>query len=303
MPGILYQDDDLLVLDKPPGMVVNTAESVKGETVQEWIALRFKSQITNPNFQKNIDSSHWSLSFGHCDFCSRAGIVHRIDKETSGILLVAKTPSAFIDLQRQFKERVVKKIYLALVHGTIPEEGTINAPVGRLPWNREHFGVVPGGKESVTKFKRISTFVLSSRGSASDRSDLYNKPACSPRFGEAGRRGRDCFAPQSKARNDNKNTQVSLVEVYPETGRTHQIRVHFKYLGYPLLGDYLYGGRIQSRDDRKEFPRVMLHAWKITFAHPATHEPLAFEAPIPDDMNIIIQKSQITMSKSQTNSK
>ena len=192
----------------------------------------------------------------HKDFCSRAGIVHRIDKETSGILLIAKTPTAFAELQRQFKDHEVKKTYLALVHGNVAQEGEINAPVGRLPWNRERFGVVPGGKESVTKFKKLSaiSFQLS----------------------------------------DSKNIQGSLVEVYPETGRTHQIRIHFKYLGHPLLGDYLYAGRVQSRDDRKEIPRVMLHAWKIAFTHPSTGKPLAYEAPIPDDMKSIINPTNPT---------
>jgi 23S rRNA pseudouridine1911/1915/1917 synthase len=261
-PSVLWEDETLVVLNKPAGIVVNRAESVKGETVQEWVALRFKSQITNPNFQKNIDPSHWSLKFGHCDFCSRAGIVHRIDKETSGILLVAKTPESFVNLQQQFQAHEVKKTYLALVHGDVPKEGKISAPVGRLPWNRGHFGIVPGGKEAVTKYKRRMMYEVRSM----------------------------------------KNIKkISLVEVYPETGRTHQIRVHFKYLGYPLVGDYLYGGRIQSRDDRMWAPRVMLHAWKIEFRHPTTSVPLAFEAPIPDDMQGII-KSQNTSTKLQTNS-
>jgi len=294
-PVILYQDEDLLVLDKPPGMVVNNAESVKGETVQDWIIKEFPNLFCHrdPDVSSGeaipiieIASSSASLRTPRndieSDFCSRAGIVHRIDKETSGILLIAKTPAAFGELQRQFKEREVKKTYLALVHGNIPEEGTINAPVGRLPWNREHFGVVPGGKESVTKFKRISIIDMT-----------YARSGVSiPGIKEA---------PIPGMMRTSEQKMFSLVEVYPETGRTHQIRVHFKYLGYPLVGDYLYGGRIQSRDDRKEFPRVMLHAWKIAFAHPTTHEPLAFEALIPDDMNTII-KQQITSTKSQTNS-
>jgi len=173
----------------------------------------------------------------------RAGIVHRIDKETSGILLIAKTPEAFRELQRQFKEREVKKTYLALVHGKlVPEEGEINAPVGRLPWNTERFGVVPGGKEAVTRYKVV------------------------------------------------KCEDISLVELYPETGRTHQIRVHLKYINHPIIGDYLYAGRKTSRDDRAgDAPRVMLHAWKISFIHPDTHKTLAIESPIPDDMKSIYE--------------
>ncbi|MBI2405844.1 RluA family pseudouridine synthase, partial [Candidatus Microgenomates bacterium] len=116
-PRILYEDKYLLVVDKPAGMVVNRAESVKGETVEDWLASNFQFSIFN--FQ-----------------LMRHGVVHRIDKETSGVLLVAKTPEVFENLQAQFKERGVQKSYVALVHGKVmPEEGVINVPIGRLPWN------------------------------------------------------------------------------------------------------------------------------------------------------------------------
>ena len=216
---ILFEDDAILAVNKPPGIVVNRAESVKEETVQDWVEKTYHIFIEN-----------------------RAGIVHRIDKETSGILLIAKTPAAFIELQRQFKERIIHKTYLAIVHGTlVPDTGEIRAPVGRLPWNRERFGIVPGGREAVTKFKVIR-----------------------------------------------HKENLSLVELYPETGRTHQIRVHLKYINHPIVGDYLYAGRKTARDDRTWAKRVMLHAWKLTCSHPVTGETLAFEAPIPDDMNSII---------------
>lgn len=183
------------------------------------------------------------------DFLKRAGIVHRIDKETSGILLIAKTPEAFVELQRQFKERIVKKTYLAIVHGNVvPKTGEIRAPVGRLPWNTERFGIVPGGKEAVTRYARISNV-------------------------------------QSPISNE----ELSLVELYPETGRTHQIRVHLKYINHAIVGDYLYAGRVVSRNDRVWAPRVMLHAWKLACTHPTTGKTLAFEAPIPDDMSKIIK--------------
>ncbi|MCJ7826332.1 RluA family pseudouridine synthase [Patescibacteria group bacterium] len=295
-PTILYQDDDILLVNKPPGMVVNRAESVKGETVQEWVERELKNIFCHRETSEagrgdlyNKDCFAIARNVKDDDFYSRAGIVHRIDKETSGILVIAKNSTSFIELQRQFKERLVKKTYLALVHGDVPQEGEIRVPVGRLPWNREQFGVVPGGKEAVTKFKRISVYTLSSRGNppaGGDRSDLYDK---------------DCFSRQRRDRNDNRDEKISLVEVYPETGRTHQIRVHFKYLGYPLVGDYLYAGRKQSRDDRKWAGRVMLHAWKITFSHPKIHETLAFVAPIPDDMSRII-KSEARSTKSEINS-
>lgn len=216
---ILFEDDAMIAVNKPPGIVVNRAESVKGETVQDWVEKTYHIFIDN-----------------------RAGIVHRIDKETSGILLIAKTPEVFAELQRQFKERSIKKTYLAIAHGKlVPDTGEINAPVGRLPWNRERFGIVPGGKESITKY-HIQAYV-----------------------------------------ND-----YSIVELYPQSGRTHQIRVHLKYVNHPILGDYLYAGRKTARDDRTWAKRVMLHAWKLTCLHPVTGNSLAIEAPIPDDMSTII---------------
>jgi len=233
-PPILFENDAMLAVNKPPGIVVNNAESVKGETIQNWAEETYHMSMTTPMSEENKD------------FVSRAGIVHRIDKETSGILLIAKTPQAFIELQRQFKERLVQKTYVAIAHGkVVPESGEIRAPVGRLPWNKERFGIVPGGKESVTAYKVIKTI---------------------SRDGET----------------------LSFVELHPETGRTHQIRVHMKYINHPLLGDYLYAGRKTSRDDREWATRVMLHAWKLTCLHPVTGAPIEIEAPIPDDMNSII---------------
>lgn len=252
---ILFEDASFLAINKPPGVVVNRAESVKGETVQDWVESYWKSQITNPNVKNTIDEAHWSLSFGHCDFCSRAGIVHRIDKETSGILLIAKTPQAFIELQRQFKERLIKKTYLAVVHGVVvPTSGEIRAPVGRLPWNRERFGVVPGGKEAVTRYRVKGQETKDKRQEAGEPYRV------------------------------NKGQEVSVVELFPETGRTHQIRVHLKYINHPIVGDYVYAGRKTGRDDREDGTRVLLHAWKLVCIHPVTEEPLAIEAPIPDDI-------------------
>lgn len=240
---IIFEDDAILVIDKPPGVVVNRAESVKGETVQDWAESKGIGAL-----EQGIEKTDENK-----DFYDRAGIVHRIDKETSGLLLIAKSLPAFRELQRQFKERLVKKAYLALVHGKlVPEVGEINAPVGRLPWNRERFGIVPGGKDSLTKYKTVKYITTTLEG---------------------------------------KHEEMTMVEVYPETGRTHQIRVHMKYIHHPLVGDYLYAGRKTSRDDRTWAPRVMLHAWKLSFFHPVGGKQLAFVAPIPDDMKSINESS------------
>ncbi|MBI5613373.1 RluA family pseudouridine synthase [Candidatus Gottesmanbacteria bacterium] len=229
---ILFEDESLLILDKPPGIVVNRAPSVKVETVQDFTQKKIHVLDTTSK-----DS----------DFFVRSGIVHRIDKETSGILVVAKTEEAFIAMQNAFKERSVKKTYCAIVHGImVPREGEIHAPVGRMTWNREHFGIVPGGKDAVTRYTVQGNWFLS--------------------HGE----------------------KFSFVLLYPQTGRTHQIRVHLKYLNHPILGDYLYAGRKTARDDRLWAPRVMLHAKEISFTHPKTGAILTIHAPMPRDMMEIV---------------
>jgi 23S rRNA pseudouridine1911/1915/1917 synthase len=134
----IYEDEDIIVLDKPSGVTVNNAETTRGqETVQDFLKEKF------PLSGK-----------GDSDFFQRDGIVHRIDKETSGILVVARNQKSFENLQEQFKERKVEKTYIALVHGRVDiEEGDISVPIGRLPWNRKRFGVLSGGKEAVTHFR------------------------------------------------------------------------------------------------------------------------------------------------------
>jgi 23S rRNA pseudouridine1911/1915/1917 synthase len=235
---ILFEDSDILVINKPPGVVVNRAQSVKNETVQDWAEKKL-GIVTGT-----------AVSWGDT-FESRAGIAHRIDKETSGILVIGKNPVTFAALQAQFKERQIQKTYLALVHGDVtPGDGDINAPVGRLPWNRERFGILPDGKEAITHY--VKRKVLT---------------------------------------HGKSNEPVSLVELTPHTGRTHQIRVHMQYIRHPLIGDYVYAGRKTSRLDRTWVTRVMLHAWKMTLTHPTTGTPLALEAPIPDDMSKIINSN------------
>lgn len=240
MPKILLEDSSVLVVDKPSGLVVNRAESVKEPTLQDWLSKQY-----------TVNSTQLETDFG-----KRSGIVHRIDKETSGILLVAKTPDAFAELQRQFKEREVEKTYLALVHGKVePGSGVIKAPVGRLPWNRERFGVLPGGREAETKYKVLSVKYLVRK----NHKDFF-----------------------------------SLVEFYPKTGRTHQIRIHAKYLHHALVGDTFYAGRKTSRADRLWCPRLFLHAAKISFTHPVTRERVTVESPLPSDLQKSLKSLGIT---------
>lgn len=228
--GIIFEDKDILVLDKPAGITVNKSDTTKDEyTLQDFVEEKFNKDGIKLNTE-NID------------FNQRAGIVHRIDKETSGILIVAKNVESFENLQAQFKERKVKKTYIALAHGfVVPDEGEIRVPVGRLPWNRKRFGVLAGGKDAVTKYKVIE-----------------------------------------------KKKGFTFLELSPETGRTHQIRVHLKYINHPIFADYLYAGRKTSRDDRKVLERVFLHAHKISFYHPKTNELISFESPLPLELTNVL---------------
>lgn len=140
-PKIIYQDDSLFVIDKPTGWITNEADTATTQPViQKWIRDNYDYPLKN------------STEY-------RDGIVHRLDKETSGILLVAKTKEAFEKLQSEFKNREVQKTYIALLHGKLdPEEGSIEAEVGRLPWRRDRFGVLSGGRKSKTEYKVIKFF-------------------------------------------------------------------------------------------------------------------------------------------------
>ncbi len=233
---IIYEDDFFLVIDKPAGLVVNRAESVKGETLQDWVEEKFKVQSSK--FKVEEDKN----------FFDRAGIVHRLDKETSGLLLIAKTPQAFYDLQLQFKERKISKKYKTLVHGqVIPKTGEIRASVGRLPWNRERFGVLAGGREAVTSYSVIDNY----------------------------------------QRNENV---FSLLEVIPLTGRTHQIRIHVKYLGHSVVSDSFYAGRKTYRQDLKFCPRLFLHASNIKFLHPQSLKTVEVESKLAADLQKVLDQ-------------
>ena len=238
---IIFEDNDLLVINKPAGITVNRSETTKIEqTVQDWAEERL-------GLEKFESSHNQSPKFGEegwdpqLDYFKRGGIVHRLDKETSGVLVIAKNPSAFVNLQDQFKERAVKKTYIALAHDIIkPSQGEISVPVGRLPWNRNRFGVLPGGRDSKTLYTVLEYYLF----------------------------------------RENKE-RLTLLELYPQSGRTHQIRVHLKYINHPIFSDYLYAGRKTARRDRKFLERVFLHASSITFFHPETKKNLTFEAKLP----------------------
>lgn len=247
-PTIIFEDDDIIVLNKQAGVTVNISETTHAETtIQDW-AVKYLN-LTTPEMVGSQAESQEETEDDVYDytklFYERGGVVHRLDKETSGILLLAKNPMSFEALQKQFKERSVKKWYVALSHGEIkPSSGEINIPVGRLPWNRRQFGIVAGGRESVTFYKVLKMFLL----------------------------------------NDKRKEKLSYLELEPKTGRTHQIRVHLKYLNHPIFADFLYAGRKTANSDRKLLSRVFLHAAKISFSHPRTHESVTYESPLPNEL-------------------
>lgn len=220
--SILYEDEALLVVDKPAGMVVHPAPGHgRGTLVNALLA-------------------HWPELVS----LDRAGIVHRLDRLTSGLLLVARTEEVRQALQRQFRRRQVHKVYLALVEGRLaPKEGRIEAPLGRDPRHRQRMAVVADGRPASTAYQVREYF------------DNY-----------------------------------TLLEVQPETGRTHQIRVHLSAIGHPVAGDCVYGRRSAPFGLRRFF----LHACRLAFTHPTREEWVEVEASLPLELEEVLEQLRHT---------
>lgn len=239
---IVYEDDDVLVVDKQAGMVVHPGFGNWDGTLVNAIAFHFEKN----GLKTDLD---------------RVGLVHRIDKDTSGLLVIAKNEYALSYLAKQFFERKTKRLYWAFVWGNIEEdEGTINGHIGRHLKNRMQMAVFEDGshgKHAVTHFKVLERF-----------------------------------------------RYMTWVECKLETGRTHQIRAHFKHIGHTLFNDERYEGHIPLRGQNlpkyKQFiqnvfevlPRHALHAHTLGFIHPVTKEEMYFESPMPDDMKKAVEKWQ-----------
>jgi 23S rRNA pseudouridine1911/1915/1917 synthase len=241
--NIMYEDDDLMVINKPAGMVVHPGSGNYSGTLLNGVA--YYLQQKNPSI--------------NADILPRFGLVHRIDKNTSGLLVLAKTDKAMSHLAKQFFDHTVKRKYIALVWGELKNDsGTVIAHVGRNQRYRKLFEAYPEGdhgKEAITHYRILERF-----------------------------------------------NYVSLVECVLETGRTHQIRVHMKYIGHPLFNDDFYGGdkivkgTVYSK--YKQFvdncfsicPRQALHAKTLGFIHPLTGEEMNFNSELPEDMSLVIEK-------------
>lgn len=239
-PQIIYQDNNLLVVEKPAGLVVDSTESVKQVTLAEILVNRFNIHLI------------------------RGGIVHRLDKDTSGILLVAKTSEALSALQNQFKERIIKKEYVALAHGIITDSGKVEGSIGRNPADREKFTVLLEGKEAVTEYEPVKKLQL----------NILNLQKIYPEFNKI----------QMRKLERQKYGEFTLLRLRPRTGRTHQIRVHLKYINHPIVADEKYAGRKTFRLDKRWCPRMFLHAAKIGFKHPVTGEWMELESPLAEDL-------------------
>jgi 23S rRNA pseudouridine1911/1915/1917 synthase len=239
--NIIYEDDELLVINKHPGLVVHPGHGNYSGTLVNALSFYLK----NPTIFSVDDP--------------RPGLVHRIDKDTSGLIVVAKTEQAKLNLSYQFYEKTTHRKYVALVWGDLKQEkGTIEGNIGRSLSNRQIFTVYPDGdhgKTAVTHYKVIE------------------------RLG-----------------------YVNLIECRLETGRTHQIRVHMKYIGHPLFNDAVYGGNQILRGTTfakyRQFvnncfeilPRQALHAKSLGFLHPVTGKLMLFDSELPDDMAQVIDK-------------
>lgn len=272
MIGILWEDQYLLVVNKPAGMTVNRSETTKREyTAQEWV----EDKYTNKPMAEEAEQNK--------DFIERAGIVHRLDKETSGCLIIAKTPEVFCVLQRQFKNREVGKEYIALVYGKVePKEGTIKVPLARSRSDRQKWRVAAGGKMAETEYKVVKQLsVLGCQFSD------YGRPVVCLSETEKQKTGKP-ISDNRKQKTDNRKIEyLTLLRIFPKTGRTHQIRVHLKYFGHPIVGDEKYAGKKRAERDKKLFPRLFLHAAKISFMHPVNHRRITVESPLPRELSVI----------------
>ena len=219
---ILYSDDHLVVVNKPAGLVVYPAAGHSDGTLMNALRGRFKTLAT-------IGAP------------LRPGVVHRLDKDTSGTIVVALTDKAYYSLVEQFKERSTERTYMVLVNGSMRQDkGEINASIGRSPHDRKKMSTkVSGGKYALTHWETLKEFPC-----------------------------------------------ASLLKVNLSSGRTHQIRVHMISIGHSVLGDTVYGRKVRVEYKSKvvKFPRQMLHASTLGFAHPETGERMNFEAPLPEDI-------------------
>ncbi|MBP7740962.1 RluA family pseudouridine synthase [Candidatus Woesebacteria bacterium] len=265
---IIYEDQDLLVINKPPGLVVNRAETVKVETLQDWLEKNIEAigQRKFPTDWRDQIPEDFTNEYGTPEeiFETRTGLAHRLDKDTSGIMLIAKHPGSLLSLLKEFRTRKVQKRYTCLVHGKFAmAKGEVNLPLGRRPSNRKLFAVVPDGRPAQT---------------------LYEVKNFYPKFDQEKLISYSVNPKALKQKRFSLYEGFSLVSCWPKTGRTHQIRVHMSYLKHPIVGDQLYVGKKRVKLDSLWCYRQFLHASELEFNHPRTGERVSYTADLTDDL-------------------
>ena len=224
--SIIYEDTWIAVIDKPAGLVVHPAAGNPDKTLVNGLLAHFGDGLSG------------------IGGVQRPGIVHRLDRDTTGLIVVAKTEAAHGALAAQFADRTLSRRYLAVVRGVpVPGQGRVDAAIGRHPRQRQKMAVVAGGKRAVTHYRLVRPL-----------------------------------------------TGAALLDCRLETGRTHQIRVHLTHIGHPLIGDPVYGRPARTGDPEaiRTFSRQALHAAALTLRHPADGRAMAFEAPMPTDLETLI---------------
>ena len=240
---VIYQDAHLIVIDKPPGLPVHPGPGhPDGTLVNGLFALCPDIQGIGGRI--------------------RPGIVHRLDKDTSGLIIAAKTQTAHHHLSQQIKNRAIKKGYLALVQGapSLPA-GTIDVPIARDPRRRTRMAVTPNGRPSRTEYRTLQ-HINAHPSKRTTPHPLHRPKTYNP---------------------ERTNAAQTLLELQLHTGRTHQARVHLAWLGHPIIGDTLYGKPAPN------LSRQFLHAHQLTFTHPQTNQPLQFNSPLPPDLQSALQ--------------
>lgn len=262
---ILYEDKNILVLDKPAGISVHgdAHMSKKEKTISDWI-------LENYPKLKNVGEPMEVEYKGEKIKIFRPGIVHRLDKETSGVLLVAKNQKTFIFLKEQFQNHKIKKVYRAFVYGFVSDpkaslltskRGVINVPIGRSQKDIRAYTAGRGAREPLKE--AVTEYIILNKFTDIDHSRT---------------------SPVSKV-GANQDNKFSYLEIYPKTGRTHQIRVHMRYINHPVVSDPLYRG---EKDLALGMNRLALHAHFITFSLPSG-EVKTIESPLPADFKKVIK--------------
>ena len=277
---IIYEDDYLMAINKQSGLMVHPARG-------KWTGTLVNGLIHY--------GQKWSTINGNW----RPGILHRLDSNTTGVMLIAKADEAHWRVARQFENRTIQKTYMAICHG-VPEllADVLDMPIGRDRYIREKQAVRKesnGGRSAVTKYEVIEIFPSTGNDKLTRRqgdkvtSDSFT---LSPGHLVTGSSAPSIILHPSTHAHDRKHPapkeRFSLLKLTPKTGRTHQLRVHMSHIGFPMVGDTMYGGRAVEADGLV-FARQALHAYELTFVHPVTLESMTLQAPLPPDMQSLLQ--------------